>query len=353
MLGPVVPAYGPLPARICILAEAPGSEESQHLRPLVGLSGRELSRMLRTIGVNLDDCFRTNVFSRQPPANDIAHFGTPNPSPESRRLGPLTSNPQRWVADEHLGELERLRRELVQCDPHVVVALGNTATWALLGQLGISNLRGVLHLSDFLPSRTLKVIPTFHPAAVLRQWDLRGVAIADLDKAYAESHYPEARYDNTELWLAPTLEDLDTFGQRFLVSATEVAMDIETKRGHIDCISLAPSPDVSICVPFWFRSGEEFWPNIEDELAARAWVNHWLAKPDLVKVFQNGLYDLQYLRVEGFTPVNCSEDTMLAHHSLYSELRKGLGFLGSVYANRPGWKSLATFKKEEQLKRDD
>ena len=43
---------------------------------------------------------------------------------------------------------------------------------------------------------------------------------------------------------------------------------------------------------------------------------------------------------------------MLAHHSLYSELQKGLGFLGSIYTNYPSWKSMRTFKREEQLKRD-
>ena len=71
-----------------------------------------------------------------------------------------------------------------------------------------------------------------------------------------------------------------------------------------------------------------------------------------MKIFQNGLYDLQYLSMI-CTPRACSEDTMIAHHSLYTELRKGLGFLGSIYANVPSWKSMRTFKKEEQLKRDD
>ena len=64
------------------------------------------------------------------------------------------------------------------------------------------------------------------------------------------------------------------------------------------------------------------------------------------------MYDLSYLMAY-CTPRACTEDTMLAHHSLYSELPKGLGFLGSIYANVPSWKKMRTFQKEEQLKKDD
>lgn len=352
-LGPAVPPFGPLPAQIALVGEAPGSEESSSLRPFVGPSGQELRRMLRTVGVNLDDCFRTNVFSRQPPGNNLSTLCTPNPSPESRRLGPLTSAPQLWVHDDHLPELDRLRAELADCRPNIIIALGNTASWALLGDTGINTLRGTVHVTDFIPSRQTKVVPTYHPSAVLRQWDTRVIAIADLEKAHAEAATPNVSYDNTELWLAPTFDDLEEFGRLHLAHAAEVATDVETRRGQIDCVSFAPRPDISICVPFWNRDGTNYWPTVEAEVAARRWVGSWLAKPDLVKVMQNGLYDTQYFLREGYVLQACTEDTMLAHHSLYSELRKGLGFLGSIYCQRPGWKNMRTFKKEEYLKRDD
>lgn len=354
--GPVVPSAGPRPARIALVAEAPGEEESTRLTPLVGPSGYELRRMLSTIGVNLDDCFKCNVFSRQPPNSDLSAFCTPEPSRESRSLGPLLGNPQLWIRDEFLVELERLRAELIECRPNVVVALGNTASWALLGSTGINTLRGSVHVSRFLGDAgpALKVIPTYHPAAVLRQWDQRVIAIADLEKAHAESHTPDVSYDNTELWLDPSLNDLYEFGERFMANATICATDVETKRGQIDCISFAPRPDIAISVPFWCRDdGSSYWPDPQSEHTAWAWVRRWIESPTLTKVMQNGSYDIQYMRRHGMNPRACTEDTMLAHHSLYSELRKGLGFLGSVYANRPGWKSMASFKKEEQLKRDD
>ncbi len=56
------------------------------------------------------------------------------------------------------------------------------------------------------------------------------------------------------------------------------------------------------------------------------------------KVFQNGMYDMQYLWSMGLTVVNPRHDTMLLHHSLVPEMLKGLGFLGSIYTSEPAWK---------------
>jgi hypothetical protein len=310
--------------------------------------------MLRTVGINLDDCFRTNVFSRQPSGNNLGLYGTENPSPEARSLGALTHKPQLWIADEWLPEVARLRHELAACQPNIILALGNVACWALLGQQGINSLRGSVHVSDFLPGRQLKVLPTFHPAAVLRQWDQRVISIADFAKASAEAHTPEFTYDNTELWLAPTLRDLETFGRLHLENATEVATDVETKRGQITYVSFAPRPDISIAIPFWIDGDNpHYWGTEAEELQAWRWVKHWIEKRGLVKVLQNGLYDIQYFLRHGLTPVDFREDTMLAHHSLFCEMRKGLGFRGSIYCTTPSWKSMRTYKMEEQLKKND
>lgn len=351
--GPIVPSHGPSPARIAIVAEAPGTEESEQLRPLVGPSGRELYRMLRTVGVNLNDCFKTNVFDRQPNSNNIQLYGTPTPSEASRSLVPFMGNPSLYVADEYLPQLDRLRAELIECDPNVVIALGNIACWALLGRTGITELRGNTYQSNFLGHRTVKIVPTYHPAAILRQWEWRTISIIDLEKARAESISPEVKYDNTELWLSPTLPDLVAFDAVHMSRARECAVDVETKRGQIDCISFCPRPDISLCIPFWCRDGESYWPTIDQELWAWHYVRKWMERRDLTKVMQNGLYDLQYMITHNIQPQSCTEDTMLAHHSLWSEMRKGLGFLGSIYANVPSWKSMRTWTRDEAIKRDD
>ena len=356
--GPHVPSFGPRPNRIAIVAEAPGESESSKLTPLVGLAGWELRRMLDAIGVPLDSCFRTNVFSRQTPDNDPSHFGTKSPSDFARSLGPLTIQPNTtWLSDEWLPELARLQAELVACRPNIIIALGNIACWALLGKQGISNLRGTVHLSDFIPDRpAVKVLPTYHPAAILRQWNWRTIAIADLAKAEIESHSPDLNFDNTELWLEPDLQDMLNFESLHMRRGRPIATDVETKRGQITCVSFAPSPSQSICVPFW-REGPNphYWPTEQAELRAWKWVRSWVEDPDTPLVMQNGLYDVQYFIRHGMKPRNCTEDTMLMHHSLYVEMQKGLGFLGSLYANVPSWKFMRTMKRDEvkEAKADD
>lgn len=353
--GPPVKGTGPLNARILILGEAPGEQETERGLPFVGPSGAELRRMLRTIGVQLDDTYRTNVFSRRPPNNNVACFGVPRGDDSVcntyTHLGPLASEPLTFLDAQWEPELQRLHAELASVRPNIIIALGNTACWALGLGLGINSLRGSVHSIE-ADGVAFKVLPTYHPAAVLRQWDLRVIAIADLEKARVESAYPELRYDRSTLWLNPTLDDLAEFDAQHMAHSRLCACDIETKRGQITCISFAPSLDHSLAIPFWLDGPEpNYWSEAEERLAWR-YVIKWMEDPALVKVGQNFMYDLQYLQ-KICNPRACTEDTMLMHHSLYSELQKGLGFLGSTYANVPSWKSMRTFKKEEQLKRDD
>lgn len=353
--GPHVPSFGPPNASIFLLGMFPGKQESAAGRPFVGASGYELRRMLDMVGVKLDDCYRCNVFSRQPDEDNVALFGQSESTPDTRPYGPLTNAPITYLDPQWLHELDRVHAEINSVGPNVVVAMGNVACWALgLGQ-GINAIRGSIqsvHLAE--GPRPYKVLPTIHPASLFRQWDQRVVILADLEKAYNESHTADFNFDNTELWINPTLADLEEFDREYMADATECAADIETKRGQITAISFAPRTDVSLAIPFW-RDGDSpnYWSTVEEEVIAWSYVRKWMQREDLIKVFQNGLYDLQYIPRMKIVPKNCTEDTMLAHHSLYSELKKGLGFLGSIYANVPSWKSMRTFKKEEQLKRDD
>jgi hypothetical protein len=69
-------------------------------------------------------------------------------------------------------------------------------------------------------------------------------------------------------------------------------------------------------------------------------------------VLQNGLYDVQWLwRKLGMPVRQFTEDTMIRHHSMYSELEKGLGFLGSVYTDMPSWKAMR--KRSDEMEKSD
>ena len=73
---------------------------------------------------------------------------------------------------------------------------------------------------------------------------------------------------------------------------------------------------------------------------------------NIPKLFQNGMYDLQYIFRWGIKTRNAAHDTMLLHHSLYPEMRKGLGFLGSIYSNEAAWKMMGR-PKADTVKRDE
>lgn len=354
--GPVVNSSGPTPNRICILAESPGTQESEALTPLVGPSGWELRKMLRTLGADLDSVRKINCFSRQPDGNNIALYGVDRSDPRAcRELGPMTSAPQTYLSIEHVGELQRTLAELNACNANVIIALGNTATWALGLGLGINNLRGTVHVTRVL-DRPTKVVPTYHPAFILRQWSLRSIAIADLQKALNEAHTPSVHFDNTTLWLQPTLGDIQEFDASHMRSARTAACDIETKRGQITCISFSPQPAAhSLCIPFWAGPNDAapYWPTLAQESEAWRWTRHWLERPDLIKVGQNFMYDLMYIQAMGIRPQGCHADTLIQHHSLWSELPKRLGDIAASHANVPSWKHMRQGKIAEILKRDD
>ncbi len=327
MFGPIVKSSGPLSARVFILADHP-----DETRPFAGVW--ELKRMLATIGMSLHDCYVATVFSRQPSGNNLHLYGSSDPAHQHRDLGPLASNPITYLDTQHLQELDRLRAELDAVRPNVILALGNTATWALGLGLGINGLRGAVHTTN-VNGRVVKVLPTYHPSSILRQWDQRVV--------------------NTELWLNPTLEDLKEFDREYMIPAKLCACDIETKRGQMDFICFTPVPaDVSLSIPFWVNGPEpNYWSTPREEAIAWGYVRKWMERDDLIKVYQNGMYDLAYIPTLGITPRGCHEDTMLQAHSLYSELQKGLGFLGTIHCSVPSWKSMIHHRHDELVKAGD
>lgn len=311
--------------------------------PFVGDSGQELTRILMEAGLNRRDCFLTNVLPLQPPNNEVEALCV------SKKLAgdsyPYSAIRQgKYLDPQYLGELDRLRTELDTVQPNLVVALGNTACWALLGSGRISTVRGVTTTGPLCGS--LKVLPTFHPAAVLRQWSYRPIVIVDLLKARREMEFPEIRRPVRQILVDPTLEEIRNWAVRPHIA---LAVDTETRAGQLRSVQFARSPYEALVIPFWVRQ-DSHWETLEDELEAWKWTKYLLDLP-CPKIFQNGLYDLQYFLRLGIKPRNCLHDTMLLHHALYPELLKGLGFLGSYLTNESSWKLMRG--KYDSNKADD
>ena len=250
-----------------------------------------------------------------------------------------------------LPHLARLEAELRNLAPRLVIALGGTATWALLGSSQISKLRGVATYTKMVP--TLKCLPTFHPAAILpgRQYELRPTIVMDLEKARRESAFPEVRRPERTVFIEPSLEDLAWFYDTHIRDCPRLSIDIETVGEQISCIAFAPSIKMALTVPFIDRrNGGNYWPDIGQELQAWKWVRYICAS-HTPKVFQNGLFDVHRLwRGYGVRVNNVEDDTMLLSHSLHPEALKGLAYLGSIYTDEAAWKlevrHSKTIKKE-------
>lgn len=341
---------GPKSARIALVGEAWGKDEQLVKAPFVGYSGQELTRILKDVGLSRSDCFLTNVLAFQPLNNDMdtlcgkkADVG-PNYAWKALRQG-------KYLRPEFFPEIARLKEELESVRPNLVVALGNVACWALLGTSGITSIRGTVAESSLCPG--LKVLPTYHPAAVLRNWAWRPIVLADMLKAKREMEFPEIRRPRREFVVNPSLDEIDEWIARHAEHAPDLAVDTETTRGQIDMIGFSSGPSHALVIPFFNNTTfQNFWPTIELEIEARKRVQYLLTLP-CPKVLQNGLYDAQYILKEKFSIRNMQEDTMLLHHALFPELPKGLGFLGSVYCNESSWKLLNRRRSDEILKKDE
>ncbi len=147
-------------AELMIVGEAPGADEDASGRPFVGRAGQLLTKMIEAIQFNREDVYIANILKSRPPDN---------------------RNPE---ADETKACIQFLYRQIAAVNPRLIVTLGNPATQGLLEtKVGITKLRGELHDYPRLPS--IKVLPTFHPAYLLRSPDKKREAWDDLKKVKA------------------------------------------------------------------------------------------------------------------------------------------------------------------------
>src|SRR5215211_3907075 len=229
---------GRMKHKIALVGEAWGEHEERERLPFVGPAGWQLNSMLKEAGIDRAECYLTNVFNLRPkPTNKIENLCA------SRRevrhsLPPLGSG--KYIQDGYLSELDRLFEELRDISPNIAVALGGTASWALLRDGRISKLRGAVASSPVVPR--LKVLPTFHPSYILQGvYEARHVTILDLIKARRESEYPEIRRPKRTIYTEPLLSEMDWFLEKFILPARMLSVDIETRGERITCIGFAPA----------------------------------------------------------------------------------------------------------------
>lgn len=347
---------GPIPARVMIVGEAPGADEEARGVPFVGASGMELNRMLTAAGMDRSECFVTNLVRQRPAGNDFSEFvltdknGKPIKTNKPKSLtSEYTRMREFWVKKPVFEGLDLLRREVEAVKPNIIIPVGNWSMWALTGKFGIMKWRGSMLWADeiFRPVRDAanpKVLPTIHPAAVLREWSFRAAVINDLKRA---AEYRDGRPWPKPDWqfiIRPSFsqvrETLDMLlgmleNSRWSVDRGQIriSFDIETRAGHIACAGLSWSLTEAICIPFMCMERKTGYWTLEEE----AWIVYALYRvlthPRVAVVGQNIIYDSQYTwRHWCFVP-RVAQDCMISQHTMFSDQPKALAFQASMYCN--------------------
>ena len=153
-------------AKIMFIGEAPGEKEDEQGIPCVGSAGKELDRLLSSIGLKIEDVYIANILKYRPPKNR-------NPS---------------------INEIEThtpyLIKQIEIIKPKIIATLGNYSTKFILASfdtkrmkniIGITNLHGVVRSLN-INGMEFFVIPLFHPAAVLYNPGLKSVLEDDFIK---------------------------------------------------------------------------------------------------------------------------------------------------------------------------
>jgi uracil-DNA glycosylase family 4 len=320
-----VPGMGPIGAKLVILGEAPSKEETLSGRPFVGPSGRELDRLLTDAGISRGDCWITNVCKYEVPPN----VGAKRASFYARAVS---------VGIDIDKQLAELQTELNDIKPHVVLALGGTALWALSGKSKISKHRG-----SIMWGMGTKFVPTYHPAHLLHSaaggeikgyWN-RQVMVFDFKRALSESESPSLELPSRAVQIANNSWELHEFLERYK-NSRKLAVDIEAG-GHClpVCIGLAFNKQHGMTVPLWNKDGISTIPtadlaSIWNMLARTLW------EKDIVG--HNFNYDRDKIRRLGFTIRRVHSDTMLKSFAINPELPKGLAFNTSIYTREPFYK---------------
>ena len=150
-------------AKILFVGEAPGEKEDLQGIPFVGRAGKELDKLLQSIGLSLDDVYIANILKYRPPNN----------------------------RDPTIEEIERHTPYLIEqinvIEPTIIATLGNYATKFVLAGFEVSKMRsiagvGVLHGKPqmlTIRDKTYTVVPIYHPAAMLYKPPLREVLTQD------------------------------------------------------------------------------------------------------------------------------------------------------------------------------
>ena len=145
-------------AKLMFIGEGPGADEDRLGEPFVGRAGNLMNLAFETLGIDRKEVYIANVVKCRPPGN---------------------RNPEE---DEAVACLDYLRNQVILVQPEIIVLLGSVALKNILGkEYGITASRG-----KWVEKKGIKYMPTWHPAALLRDETKKIDFIKDLQKVVEE-----------------------------------------------------------------------------------------------------------------------------------------------------------------------
>lgn len=154
----IVFGIGNKQAKLMFIGEGPGADEDRLGEPFVGRAGKLMNLAFETLGINRQEVYIANVVKCRPPGN---------------------RNPEE---DEAVACLDYLRNQVILVQPEIIVLLGSVALKNILGkEYGITASRG-----KWVEKKGIKYMPTWHPAALLRDETKKIDFIKDLQKVVEE-----------------------------------------------------------------------------------------------------------------------------------------------------------------------
>lgn len=322
-----------------VVGEGPGAQEERVGAPFVGPSGKLLNQTLQRFRVRRDQVWTTNVMLCRP-----------------NRDGP-EKDIELAVAAECCKE--RLVSELTALPPVPFLLLGKWAMKALIGENAgsIVAMAGSYYSTDVAGCGVREMIPTVHPAAILRgergmdllvwslQYDVaKVVALArgERDVIFRDDIYVEYRNPRRAAALIDRV-------YHDALAAGHVALDVETTGVTAgacrDCYACtgheatdarhARLTAVGFAVDAYAISVA--WDILRPRSRAR--VRELLADQRVVKVAHNALYDTTVLAQQGMPVQGRIEDTFFQHHNVFPGFDHKLQRVATQFFCTPPWKS--------------
>ncbi len=337
---------------VIVVTDTPRETDVDEGRPLVDAAGIEFTESLKAVGIPRNAVSVTTALACRPPDNEmdmvLKKLQKENRKREQAKE-PLLPHPIDCCKPRLLKEVGRHQQ---------IITLGKTALNAVTGISGsIIELRGGPVEGDFdmmgnfreAVGGRVKVLPTIHPAFVMRARRWTRAFRSDLSRAFRWFQSGALGWVEPTINLKPSVDEVE----EFLSRGDHFVYDVETTIddplvAKLKCVGIA-NEYASIVVTFKSIEGpngtlvDPPWYMTEELDALRGILRDFFIDETKMKVGHNaGYFDRLVIEQHfGVTPTPLL-DTILLHRSVESELPHRLGYVGSVYTDVTTWKAAHT-----------